>query len=65
MKRYGKAAECAAIEEARRRGVCPDCDQPMLPGGQVKRPNEYDHARGCPSATQAPGVDTTRKDTGK
>ncbi len=27
---------------------CPDCDQSMLPPGQVKRPNEYDHARGCP-----------------
>jgi hypothetical protein len=29
--------------------LCPDCDQPMLPAGMVKRPNEYDHARGCPA----------------
>lgn len=28
--------------------ACPDCDQPMLPAGQLKRPNEYDHASGCP-----------------
>lgn len=28
--------------------VCPECDQPMLPPGEVKRPNEYDHANGCP-----------------
>ena len=27
---------------------CPDCGQPMLPAGEVKRPNEYDHASGCP-----------------
>lgn len=51
-----------AIERARRalasrRKRCPDCDQPMLPAGQVKRPNEYDHASGCPRATQAPSVE--------
>ncbi len=28
---------------------CKDCGQPMLPKGAAKRPNEYDHARGCPS----------------
>ena len=28
--------------------LCPECGQPMLPPGEVKRPNEYDHARGCP-----------------
>lgn len=28
--------------------ACTDCGQPMLPPGEVKRPNEYDHARGCP-----------------
>lgn len=27
---------------------CPDCDQPMLPQGEIKRPHEYDHANGCP-----------------
>ena len=27
---------------------CPDCGQPMLPPGKAKRPNEYDHASGCP-----------------
>jgi hypothetical protein len=27
---------------------CPECDQPMLPAGEAKRPNEYDHASGCP-----------------
>ena len=34
--------------------ACPECDQPMLPAGEVKRPNEYDHARGCPRTAQAP-----------
>ncbi len=29
--------------------TCKDCGQPMLPKGGVKKPNEYDHARGCPS----------------
>jgi hypothetical protein len=29
-------------------GRCLSCDQPMLPPGEVKRPNEYDHASGCP-----------------
>ncbi len=28
---------------------CPDCGQPMLPKGKVKKTNEYDHAQGCPS----------------
>ena len=32
--------------------LCPDCDQPMLPAGEVKRPHEYDHARGCPRAAR-------------
>lgn len=27
---------------------CPGCDQPMLPKGKLKKPNEYDHAQGCP-----------------
>ena len=30
--------------------LCRSCGQPMLPPGVVKRPNEYDHARGCPEA---------------
>jgi hypothetical protein len=29
---------------------CPDCDQPMLPPGRRKLPNEYDHANGCSRA---------------
>lgn len=28
--------------------TCPDCGQPLLPPGTVKKPNEYDHASGCP-----------------
>lgn len=28
--------------------LCPDCGQPMLPPGAIKKPNEYDHASGCP-----------------
>lgn len=28
--------------------LCTDCGQPMLPPGETKRPNEYDHASGCP-----------------
>ncbi len=35
--------------------VCPDCDQPMLPAGEVKRPGEYDHASGCPRSTRSSG----------
>jgi hypothetical protein len=30
--------------------LCKDCGQPMLPKGAVKKPNEYDHAQGCPAA---------------
>lgn len=30
--------------------LCPDCDQPMRPRGVKKKPNEYDHASGCPRA---------------
>lgn len=30
---------------------CPDCGQPMLPKGETKRPNKYDHASGCPRDT--------------
>ncbi len=33
--------------------LCPGCDQPMLPPGEVKRPNEYDHASGCPRGPSA------------
>lgn len=28
--------------------ICKSCKQPMLPKGVIKRPNEYDHAGGCP-----------------
>lgn len=28
--------------------LCLGCDCPMLPPGVEKRPNEYDHAQGCP-----------------
>ena len=28
--------------------LCPDCGQPMLPKGQKKKPDFFDHARGCP-----------------
>src|SRR5208282_3520913 len=27
---------------------CKGCGQPMLPKGAIKKPNEYDHAQGCP-----------------
>jgi hypothetical protein len=27
---------------------CKGCGQPMKPKGVKKKPNEYDHARGCP-----------------
>ena len=32
--------------------LCPDCGQPMLPKGTKKKPNEYDHASGCPRAAK-------------
>jgi hypothetical protein len=44
----------AWIEDFRQRRMlvrfqrCPDCGQPMLPKGVTKKPNQYDHARGCP-----------------
>ena len=28
--------------------LCKLCGQPMKPKGAKKKPNEYDHARGCP-----------------
>ena len=28
--------------------LCAECGQPMLPAGQKKKLNEYDHAQGCP-----------------
>ena len=37
----------------RREKRCHDCGQPMLPKGQKKKPNEYDHAQGC-RATRRP-----------
>lgn len=30
--------------------TCHECGQPMKPRGVKKRPNEYDHASGCPYA---------------
>lgn len=33
--------------------LCDDCGQPMLPKGVKKRPNEYDHASGCPAGVAA------------
>jgi hypothetical protein len=29
--------------------LCKYCGQPMKPKGVRKRPDEYDHARGCPA----------------
>lgn len=43
------------VQNPRPNEACTDCGQPMLPPGEVKRPNEYDHARGCPR--EWPGVD--------
>lgn len=37
--------------------LCPDCEQPMLPAGVTKRPNEYDHASGCPREPRAAGFE--------
>ncbi len=33
--------------------LCEHCGQPMLPEGEVKKPNEYDHAHGCPDEPAA------------
>lgn len=33
-----------------RERLCKECDQPMLPNGVTKLPNEYDHAQGCSMA---------------
>jgi hypothetical protein len=33
---------------------CRECGQPMLPKGRTKKPNEYDHASGCPAAEKSP-----------
>jgi hypothetical protein len=35
--------------------LCRLCGQPMLPKGVKKKPNEYDHARGCPYARRKKG----------
>ena len=34
----------------KRKDDCSLCGQLMLPAGVMKRPNEYDHASGCPKA---------------
>lgn len=34
---------------------CKECGQPMLPKGAKKKPDEYDHAQGCPN-DRNPGV---------
>lgn len=36
-------------ETGREYKLCKECGQPMLPKGAVKKPNEYDHAQGCPN----------------
>lgn len=40
---------------------CEGCDQPMLPDGEVKRENEYDHAQGCPMETNRKGWTGSRQ----
>ncbi len=45
--------------------LCLHCGQPMLPPGEVKRPNEYDHARGCPADTPAKASKKTTKSRAK
>ena len=34
---------------------CRYCGQPMLPPGVEKKPNEYDHAQGCPGRENCAG----------
>lgn len=35
---------------SRKARLCKHCGQPMRPKGVAKKPNEYDHASGCPDA---------------
>ena len=42
--------------------LCPECGQPMKPKGVKKKPNEYDHAQGCPLAPKR--RDRTRPSAG-
>lgn len=42
-------------KEVRGWHLCPGCNQPMLPAGEIKKPNEYDHAQGCPLDPKAIG----------
>lgn len=37
--------------------MCRHCGQPMRPKGVPKRPNEYDHAQGCPARKEAPDAE--------
>ncbi len=37
--------------------LCRFCGQPMRPKGIKKRPDEYDHAQGCPYSRQKVGRD--------
>lgn len=48
LPKASAASRTVDIEELIAAGKCPECGQPMLPTGEAKRPNEYDHARGCP-----------------
>ncbi len=41
-------------ETGRQYKLCKECGQPMLPKGAVKKPNEYDHAQGCPKRSGIP-----------
>lgn len=37
------------MSDTKKYRLCKDCGQLMLPKGVQKRPNEYDHASGCPN----------------
>ena len=37
--------------------LCRYCGQPMKPKGVKKKPNEFDHARGCPYVRAAAIID--------
>ncbi len=45
--------------------LCEECGQLMLPVGMKKRPNQYDHASGCPNGPLAQRKKLKQAEKGK
>jgi hypothetical protein len=50
--RYHRVGDVGIYRQCK---LCSKCGQPMKPSGVKKRPNEYDHAQGCPYSRKQTG----------